>query len=86
MAQNGPVSCSVEVASGGKWRRNADQIRSSNIPIQQDTDVQFNKPTVKPAILPPDAEPLATPTSCSHSVVQLLPLELRYPVRTMCMW
>lgn len=31
MAQTGPVSYFVEVASGGKWRRHADQIRSSNI-------------------------------------------------------
>lgn len=39
--------------------------RRSDIPIQQDTDIQFNKPTVKSAICPfhssmRDTEPLAT--------------------------
>lgn len=42
------------VTLGGKWRRHADQIHSSNIPIKQDTDIQFNKPTVKSTILPLD--------------------------------
>lgn len=49
-AQSGPVSYSVEIASGSKWRRHADQIRSLNTPIQQDADVQVSKPTVKPDI------------------------------------
>lgn len=87
MAQTGSVSYCVEVASGGKWRRHADHIRSSNIQIQQDTDVQFNKPIVKPVILPhyscvPNIEPHATPTSSSNSVLSPVSLEPRYPVRT----
>lgn len=66
MAQSGPLSYSVKVASGEK--RHADKIRSSNIPMHQDTDVQFYIPIVNPAILPhdssiPNVEPLATPTS-----------------------
>lgn len=79
IAQPVPKSYSFEGASGGKWRRHADQILLSNIPIQQDTDVQFNKPTVKPAIRPHDssildAETFYTPTSSGNSVVPPVPL------------
>lgn len=49
-----PGTIKYNVALGGKWRRHADQIHSSNIPIKQDTDIQFNKPTVKSTILPLD--------------------------------
>lgn len=86
MTQTGPVSYCVEVASGGKWRRHADQIRSSNIQIQHDTDVQFNKPIVKPVILShcssvPNVEPHASPTSSGNSVLPPVPLEPRYSFR-----
>lgn len=65
------------VAKRGKWRRHADQIRWSNIPIKQDTDVQFNKPTVKSAIFPfdssmRDTEPLVTHAS-SNSFMPYAP-------------
>ena len=39
-AQTGPVSYSEEVSPGVAWRRNADQLRSSNVPIQQDLNIQ----------------------------------------------
>lgn len=47
----------------------------------------FNKPTVKPVILPHDsptpiAEPLAPPTSNGNSVAPNVPLGPRYPVHT----
>lgn len=90
MAQTGPVSYSVEAASGGKWKRRADQIHSSNIPIQQDTDVQLNKPILKPAIIPhdsyvPNVGPLATPMSSGNSAVPPVLLEPRYPFRNILM-
>ncbi|XP_062605742.1 uncharacterized protein K02A2.6-like [Saccostrea cucullata] len=39
-AQTGPVSYSVEVTPGVTWRRHADQLRSSNVPIQEDLHIQ----------------------------------------------
>lgn len=66
------------VAKRGKWRRHADQIRWSNTQIKQDTDVQFNKPTVKSAIFPfdsfmRDTEPLVTHASSVNSFMPYAP-------------
>lgn len=60
--------------------KNADQIYS--VPIKQDTDVQFNKPTVKSAIFPfhssmRDTEPLATHAPSGNFVMPHAPLEPR---------
>lgn len=66
------------VAKRGKWRRHADQIRWSNILIKQETDVQFNKPTVKSAIFPfdsslRDTEPLVTHAPIGNSFMPYTP-------------
>ncbi|XP_062618993.1 uncharacterized protein K02A2.6-like [Saccostrea cucullata] len=36
----GPISYSVEVTPGVTWRRHADQLRSSSVPIQEDLHIQ----------------------------------------------
>lgn len=51
------------VAKRGKWRRHADQIRWSNKPIKQDTDVQ----TVKSAIFPFDSSMCDKETLVTHA-------------------
>lgn len=66
------------VAKRGRWGRHTDQIRWSNIPIKQDTDIQFNKPTVTSAIFPfdssmRDTEPLVTHASSGNSFMQYAP-------------
>ena len=42
-AQTWPVSYSVEVTPGVTWRRHADQLHSSNVPIQQVLNIQPSK-------------------------------------------
>ena len=44
-AQTGPASYFVEITPKVTWRRRADQLRSSNIPIQQDLNIQPSKST-----------------------------------------
>lgn len=68
-AQTGPVSYSVEITPAVIWRRHADQLRSSNVPIQQDLNTQpskvaVNQQPVQPIIArqnssTPNAEPLS---------------------------
>ncbi|XP_061170307.1 uncharacterized protein K02A2.6-like [Saccostrea echinata] len=92
-AQTGPVSYSVEVTPGVTWRRHADQLRSSNVPIQENLHIQpsnaaVSQQPVKPNIAKQNStasntEPHLLHPSNDYSAVpstQAAP-EPRYPSR-----
>jgi hypothetical protein len=51
-AQTGPVSYSVEVKPGVTWRRHTDQLRSSNVPVQQDLNILPSEPVIQQLVKP----------------------------------
>jgi hypothetical protein len=86
-AQTGPVSYSVDVTPGVAWRRHAVQLRSSNVPVQQELNIPpselVKQQPVKPGIAKQNSSTPSAVPSNKHPATSLTRTtpEQRYPIR-----